>query len=295
MTDPDPRDARSTHGPPLGTFFALTFALTWSAWWLAGSGALPAGVGGLGGPVFLLGVFAPALVALAFTAASGGGAGVRRLLARIVIWRVSVRWYVFAITYMAAIKLLAALVHRLWRGAWPAFGETPWPLLLAGTVASAWAQAGEEVGWRGYALPRLARQVGLGGASLLLGAIWALWHLPVYFLPGSPSAGQSFPVYFLHVVAMSVVFAWVYWRTGASLLLVILLHSAVNNTSGIVPAATAGAVGPFSLHGSVVAWATIAISWLVALVLLADMRRAGRDAIPGTGADRPPDKPPREG
>ncbi|MCC7180275.1 MAG: CPBP family intramembrane metalloprotease [Acidobacteria bacterium] len=255
------------------TFLLLTFAVTWSIWLLPG--VLPSGRTGifaLGGPVFLLGVFAPGLVALALTARVDGIDGVARLLARIGRWRVAWPLYVFALGYMTVTKLAAAGIVRLATGAWPAFGQTPWPLLLAAAVATAWAQAGEEVGWRGYALPRLARRIGLGPAGILLGLVWALWHLPLFFIPGTGSDGQSFPLYLLHVMALSVAMAWLYWRAAGSLLLVMLMHAAVNNTTGIVPAAVPGADNSLSLDGSLVGWITVAVSWLVAVPCLFAMR-----------------------
>lgn len=141
----------------LVAFFLGSFVVTWTAWLAPPAlGARGDVLLGIGGPVFLLGVFAPALVALALTAHHEGRAGVTRLLARIGRWRVDARWYAFAIGYMAATKLLAALTHRLIVGAWPAFGHTPILVMLGAILVSTWAQAGEEVGWRGYALPRLA-------------------------------------------------------------------------------------------------------------------------------------------
>jgi CAAX protease family protein len=270
-------------------FFVLTFAFTWSAWLVSAALVTPANAWffGLGGPVFLLGVFAPALVALALTAYVDGRDGVVRLLARIGRWQVGWRWYLFAVGYTAATTLLAALVHRLAVGAWPAFGAVPWFLILGAMLLSTWVQAGEEVGWRGYALPRLAQHLGLGGASVLLGAIWALWHLPLFFLPGSGSDGQSFPIYLLRVTALSVAMAWLYWRTGGSLLLVMLMHAAVNNTTGIVPAAVPNASDPFSFGGSVVAWATVVVWWVVALLLLTDLRGAELGAMMDANPGKP--------
>ena len=257
-------------------FFLLTFAFTWTAWLAPAALGAPGKTGffRLGGPVFLLGVFAPALVALALTAYSEGRTGVVRLLARIGRFHAGPHLYLFAIIYMAATKLLAAVIHRIAMGAWPTFGDTPLPLMLGAILVSTWGQAGEEVGWRGYALPRLAAHLGLGGASVLLGVIWALWHLPLFFLPGSGSEGQSFPIYLLHVTALSVAMSWLYWKTSGSLLLVMLMHASVNNTTGIVPAALPGAVAPMSLEGTVVAWGTVGVSWAVALLLLSRMRGA---------------------
>lgn len=262
-------------------FFLPTFALTWAAWLAPAGLGVPdnAGYFALGGPVFVLGVFAPAFVALVLTASSEGRTGVARLLARIGRWHVGAHLYLFAISYMAATKLLAALIHRMAVGEWPRFGDTPLPLMFVAILVSTWVQAGEEVGWRGYALPRLAAHLGLGGASILLGVIWALWHLPLFFLPDSGSDGQSFPIYLLHVTALSVAMSWLYWKTEGSLLLVMLMHASVNNTSGIVPAALPSAVDPMSFEGTTMAWATVAVSSAVAVLLLFQMRRGEIGAI----------------
>ena len=260
------------------TYFLLTFAIAWAAWFAGAALAGPGNTGFFGarGPLFLFGVFAPALVALGLTRRHEGRNGVARLLARIGRWQVDARWYVFAVMYFAVLKLAAAMIHRLVTGAWPRFGDVSLAAMLGAILISTWVQAGEEVGWRGYALPRLARQLGLGGASVVLGGIWALWHLPLFFLPGTGSTGQSFPIYALQVTALSVVMAWLYWRTGGSLLLVMLLHASVNNTTALVPAAVAGATTPLTLSGSIVAWATVGLSWAIAAPLLVHMRRADR-------------------
>jgi len=269
------RSSGRAHLALLG-FFLLTFAFTWTAWLAPAALAAPGegGFFGVGGPVFLFGVFAPAVLALALTGYDEGRTGVARLLARIGKWQVGVRFYLFAIGYMAATKLLAALIHRIALGEWPTFGNTPLPLMLGALLVSTWVQAGEEVGWRGYALPRLATHLGLGGASVLLGVIWALWHVPLFYLQGSGSEGQSFPIYLLHVTALSVAMSWLYWKTDGSLLLVMLMHASVNNTTGIVPAAVPNAVDTMSFEGSPVAWMTVGISWLVAALLLSRMRGA---------------------
>jgi membrane protease YdiL (CAAX protease family) len=282
----DHTDARNAGRIALVGFFLLTFALTWTAWLAPAALGAPgkSGFFGLGGPVFRLGVFAPAFVALALTAYSEGRTGVARLLARIFKWQAGAHFYLFAISYMAATKLFAALIHRIATGTWPSFGDTSLPVMLGAILVSTWVQAGEEVGWRGYALPRLATYLGLGGASVLVGVIWALWHLPLFFLRGSGSDGQSFPIYLLTVTALSVAMSWLYWKTEGSLLLVMLMHASVNNTIGIVPATVPNAVAPMSLEGTVVAWATVGVSSAVAVLLLSRMRGAEIGAMLGPGA-----------
>lgn len=263
---------------PLLKFFLLTYAATWICWTAAiamsrGSApAAPALAPSFAGAVFLLGTFAPSLVALVFTERSGGRAATQALLARVFKWRVGAQWYVFAAGYIPAVKLSAAVVHRVATGAWPRFGQEPWYLMAAVIVFSTWVQAGEEIGWRGYALPRLSDRCGLASASVILGVIWAAWHLPLFFAPASDTLGQSFPLYLLQVTAMSVAAAWLYWRTEGSLLLVMLMHAAVNNLKDIVPSAVPGATHPFALSTSLVAWITVALLWIAAAYFLVPMR-----------------------
>jgi membrane protease YdiL (CAAX protease family) len=145
---------------------------------------------------------------------------------------------------------------------------------MAGAImVSMWAQAGEEIGWRGYALPRLSDRFGLAPASVLLGMIWATWHLPLFFVPASDTFGQSFPLWLLAVTALSVAMAWLYWRTGGSLLLVMLLHAAVNNTKDIVPSTAPSAANSFALRSSPVGWLTLALLWMTAAYFLVRMRK----------------------
>jgi membrane protease YdiL (CAAX protease family) len=253
-------------------FFVLTFALAWAAFF--GAGALDNGT--LRASLFVLGAFAPAVVALWLTARAEGREDARALLRRVVAWRVDARWYMFAAGYLALIKLAVALAHRLITGAWPLFGDHAWYILIPAIVVATPTKAGEEIGWRGYALPRLAARLGLGWASVLLGVIWACWHLPLFFIPGTDTTGQSFPLFLLEVTGLSVALAWLYARTNGSLLLVMLLHSAVNETHDIVPSVVPGATQPFALSPSLPAWLTVAFLWIGAAYFFVRMpRRTG--------------------
>jgi membrane protease YdiL (CAAX protease family) len=255
----------------LFAYFGIVFTLTWALWFSAAGIKAPV----LRGASFYVGVFAPGIVALALTYQKQGAAGVRALLSRLVRWDVGARWYAFALLFMFSVKLLVALILRVSTGAWPVFGSEPIPLLFAAAIGSTLlgGQVGEELGWRGYALPRLAHRFGLAPASLILGAIWAAWHLPLFFILGGDTVGQSFPFYLLQVTTISVAVAWLYTKTNGSLLLTMLLHAAVNNTKDIVPSAVPGASNPWLLHASSVGWLTLAILWACAIGFLFNMRR----------------------
>ncbi len=185
---------------------------------------------------------------------------------------------------MPAIKLSVALVHRIATGAWPRFGQEAWYVMVGAIMISTWVQAGEEIGWRGYALPRLSQRFGLAPASIILGIIWATWHLPLFFVPGANTFGQSFPLYVLQVTAVSVALAWLYWRTEGSLLLVMLLHAAINNTKDIVPSVVPGATDTFALSSSRVAWLTVLLLWIAAAYFMVRMRKV--TWLPGRTHDR---------
>lgn len=257
-------------------FFAATFGVSWSLW---RAGALLVGNNTTLSPfanvLFLLGTFAPGLVALVLLYREKRRAAMEEIMTRVFDGSVHWQWYVFAVLYMPVTKLLVALLYRIGFGTWPRFGEEAWYLMAFAIVISTWAQAGEEIGWRGYALPRLLHFLGYGWSSIVLGIIWALWHLPLFFVPAADKGGQSFLIYLLQVMALSVAITWLYWRTNARLLPIMVLHAAVNNTMNIVPSAVPGAKEVFGMSASPVAWLTAGILWVAALFFLVQMRRVG--------------------
>jgi membrane protease YdiL (CAAX protease family) len=146
---------------------------------------------------------------------------------------VSPVWYAVALLGWGAVDGVLVLLNVLAGGAVPpAPPLSTWLSLPAVFLVTALLRGGldEEVGWRGLALPRLQARYGALPASLLLGLIWAAWHLPLWFIPGQGQAEQSFPVFVLSVLLLSVVLAWLYNSTGGSLLIVVLAHAANNVT-----------------------------------------------------------------
>jgi CAAX protease family protein len=203
---------------PLVAFFVLAYALTWPLIPLVSVSPL------WGFPA----LFGPALAALIVAAITDGRAGLRDLLSRLIRWRVGGRWYAVALGLPMALALTAAGLHLL-LGAQTSvdFGG----IFVLNLVVFVLI-VGEELGWRGYALPRLLTERSALGASLILGALWGGWHLPTFFVPGAPQHGLPFSAFILLTMAYSVVIGWVHVHAGGSVLIASLLHGTINLSQG---------------------------------------------------------------
>ncbi|MGE5261288.1 MAG: CPBP family intramembrane glutamic endopeptidase [Actinomycetota bacterium] len=172
----------------------------------------------------------PCLAAFIMTGVTQGSAGIRRLLRRIVLWRVGVWWYLFALVGIPAITVLGALVLPGVLASWQAPASSllltyPFSFVVSLIIGG---PLGEEIGWRGFALPRLQRTQGPLVGSLILGLLWAFWHLPYFWMPewGTPKDTALDIVWFvLADIALTIVYTWVFNNTKGSLLIVILVHA----------------------------------------------------------------------
>jgi membrane protease YdiL (CAAX protease family) len=231
-------------------FFVLAFALTWSAFisWYAGNSE--------GIPWFTFGPFAAALTLSALT---GGWPAVKGLLAKIVHWRVGIQWYLVALGLPLVIQLMATLLNPLFGSPAPTWSNIPpvldvIPMVLLFAVFS--GPLGEEPGWRGFALPRLLSRYPALTASLILGVVWAAWHIPL-FLVGDLSVYGT-----INAVLAAIVFTWVYQNTGGSVLIPILMHMSHQNSARYLGKVFAD---PDHTHQQ---WIAVAIWALVALAIL---------------------------
>ena len=218
---------------PLIAFFVLTWALSWWPWILYAFGLSPT-------PIASFGPFLAALVVLAITQ---GKSGIGGLLRRMVRWRVGIRWYAVALLLPVGIALAATALNVLLGaqapsaadlGGWTGLFSTFAVVLLIPGAGGAW----EEPGWRGFALPSLQAGRSALVASLILGAVWALWHLPLVVATGQ-MGGWDIVI----ILAWTLVLTWVYNGTGGSVLIVMLFHAMFNTVSGsfISPLAFSGA------------------------------------------------------
>jgi membrane protease YdiL (CAAX protease family) len=226
-------------------YFAVTFGWTWFFWGLAIVLGLSSETGG-GVILQLLGVIGPLVTGIAFTYLTRDKKGRRDYWSRIIDpRRIGIGWFLVVILIAPALSLLGALLDILLGGTGATWGEAALqfssdPLAIIPSVLFAsLIPFIEELGWRGYVLDRMQSKWNALVSSLILGVVWSLWHLPLFFIEGSYQQGLgigtlSFWMFFLGIVPLTAVFTWIYNNTRRSTLAVILLHSMVNFSGELI-------------------------------------------------------------
>jgi membrane protease YdiL (CAAX protease family) len=224
---------------PLGSYLLLAFLIAWLFWvplaWLLREGAVESG-SALAVTLQTLGVTGPLVAAIVVTGLTRGKTGVRRLLGGLRRWRVGPWWYAAACLVVPVLTVIGVSV-RAALGVGPAVPEgsvlatrladTGWiGIVLTFPLVLLWQCFGspllEEPGWRGFALPPMQRRLPAAWAALLVGAIWALWHLPIY-LALDENLALSFALITMHGFFLG----WLYINTR-SLLIAVLGHASIN-------------------------------------------------------------------
>ena len=210
---------------PFIAFLVVAFGFAWSMWLL--EAFYPHGTAFIPSPTF-----GPLISALIVLASTRGKSGVKELLGRMVRWRVGLGWYAVAFLLPTALALVAAYADVLLLGAAAptAVELEKWPLiiLLFPLLLIFDGPLGEEPGWRGFALPGLQAGWSALTASVVLGLIVVLWHVPKLMLdPGF----RPLP-FALFTIAGAVLFTWVYNGTNGSVLLTTLFHGSINAIGG---------------------------------------------------------------
>jgi membrane protease YdiL (CAAX protease family) len=245
---------------PVVAFFVLTFVISW-ALFLPG---IAVSQGWLGQDwdwarsLSVAGNFGPSLAGLLLTRLLYGHEGLRDLRVRLQRRGVPNWWLAVALLLPIGVNLAALGLGYILPDSAFAAAEYPWfafPLVFA--VVFLTAGIAEEIGWRGFALPHLQRYRDALVSSVILGVVWALWHLPAWWLADNVHQDLNFPVFMLGTVGFSIVLTWLSNSTRSSLFLPILMHTAMNASRGVITSATVGIV---PLH--------VVIIWLVAVVII---------------------------
>jgi membrane protease YdiL (CAAX protease family) len=254
---------------PLASFFLLAIGLTWIfmiADALGSHNILPFR---LPLPLMVVMGYMPTLAAIIVTRQTQGKEGVQALLRKLLIVRVGLRWYFVAIFGLAFVYLATIFIYNL-----TGSPELPYlsdklpplpPLQLVLSIVPMFLVIGivngEELAWRGFAMPRLQAKYNALTSSLIMGVIWSIFHLPLFFtVTGSSQADESFLSFLISTVAITVLYTWILNNTRGSVLLAYLFHAAANTWTQVIPIDHANAQ---------VGWIMIGLLVLLAVIVVA--------------------------
>jgi membrane protease YdiL (CAAX protease family) len=259
---------------PLTSYFIIALVFSWVVVLIVLLGYLPENFMAIV-PITL----GPTVAALVMTAVTEGRDGLRRLLARLVLWKVPFVWYLFIFLGIPLVFILGTILLPGAAASFDQLSATTWfsyfwkfPLVLA-----VGGPLFEEPGWRGFALTRLQAKWGPLAGTLILGFLWAAWHYPQYLMPGWAAQNGGFnvravAVFTVSVMLLTIVMSWVFNNTRGSLLIAILLHASINTFSIYIgpmfPAQATSQVNLFVGFGA-----------LVLLIILLTRGRLGYDRL----------------
>lgn len=223
---------------PVAWFYVLAFGISWLGWIPVVLGSR--GIAPFDSPYFqvllLLPGIGPAVAAIIVTRAVYGPTGVQEWLKVLVRWRVGWVWYVVAVLGPLVLLLAGQALTKLagFPAARPELQVNLFPSILSAFMISLSSNLWEEVGWRGFALPHLQKRYTALLATFIVGILWGLWHVPLFFWAGNPMAEYPFLPWFVGTVAQAFIYTWLYNSTKGSVLLVALFHVALNTFGAVV-------------------------------------------------------------
>jgi uncharacterized protein len=248
---------------PVTWFYILAFGISWLGMISAALGSHR--IAPFDSPyIQLLTVFyavGPALAAVIVARTADGKTGVQNLLKGLIRWRVGLVWYIVALLGSLMLLITAQRLTQL-LGFSATVATQPVelsPYVVLGFTVNFFANICEEIGWRGFALPRLQKQHSAFIATLIVGTLWAFWHLPIVFLVGNPMAEFPF-LWLIIIVTNAFIYTWIYNSTKGSILLVALFHGSLNIFGAFIPG-----VSPI---------ADVLLNCVVAIILIAVFGKA---------------------
>jgi len=230
-------------------FFALAFAWAWGMGFAATQ--VKAYSPGLNVALMIVAGFGPSLAGIAVVAIFSSPAGLRDWTRRCLNWRVGWHWFVLAFLAPPVLMVCALAVNATLVGEFPtlpASGHIPLAIANFGLVLLIGGPLGEEFGWRGYLMPAMTAKLNWRAASLLIGVVWGVWHLPLFYMADTAQSQMAMPIFMLNILAGSVVFGWLFERTLGSVLPALVLHTSLNAWAGILAIVPTAATGrPYAL------------------------------------------------
>jgi len=227
-------------------FFLLTFAYSWLIWIpsvLDGLGLeLPFNVAEYSTVVVIIGAFAPLMAAITLVAGDGGWKGIKSFLGQALDFHIKPVYLILALVLPLVIHVIA---HYLAYAVGLDVAQTLFPteisiapVILAIPYFLLMLVIGggqEEFGWRGYAQEPLQEKIGVIPASLVIGVIWGIWHLPLWFMAGDLHSAYSFLAFVIMTTSISIMYAWLFNSSGKKLIVVMFFHAMNNTAAPLLP------------------------------------------------------------
>lgn len=208
---------------PVLSFIIIAFGWTWPLAALIGRSMI----------FPLLALFGPCVAALIVLYASRGRTGLTQLGRKFRLSRILVPWGILAALLPLVLLVPLWLLHKWW------WGDIEFEVSALSILSLVVAVliVGEEIGWRGFLLPYLLQRYSPLTSSLMVGLVWAIWHLPNFLLPKYPHYGLPFSAFMLMTLAFSVLFTWLCLNTAGSLAIAVIFHAALNlfSLAGVEP------------------------------------------------------------
>lgn len=183
-----------------------------------------------------LAVFGPGVAAFVLTRQASGTEATKALWRRGWLGNFPKKWLIPTLLLMPAMGVLTLLILRLLNQPvlWE-YGLSPAMIVPIGLLIWLLGALPEEYGWRGYALERLLKNNSPLVASLILGLVWGLWHLPLHFI--STSTQYIIPIweYVLQTIILAIIYTWIFLGTRGSILAAGMFHAAGNITGAVIP------------------------------------------------------------
>ena len=216
-------------------YLLLAFSISWVGWLiLIFTDTAPE----FFNPWKLLAAFGPSMAGLFAIAIHSGKGGLRKTWETLLGYgNPKWTWYLFSLVFPPLIMLISLWIHIALGGTGLAFNDPAeiYRVIPVFLLVLFFSVLGEEIGWRGFALPWLQERFSALNSSLILGVVWALWHLPLFWIPGDFHQQLPLAWFLIQTVSITILYTWVYNATKGSLLIILLLHAASNTAFGVLP------------------------------------------------------------
>jgi uncharacterized protein len=246
----------------LWSFFGLTFIWSWTFWFLSHLASAKSIT--VSASLSLIASYGPSITAAGLVLCTRGSPMLRQWLKKCLRFRVGWRWIVLAIMFPLVVMSSVAVCYVTFGGKLvPSFDKRIIllaPVVFVG-VFFVGGPLGEEFGWRSYALSIMQKRYGWRFASIAIGFIWGIWHLPLFYLANTSQSQTTIPIFMSMIMALSIIFSWLFNRTEQSVVPVLALHTCFNAWAFLTP------ILP-SDHGQKPSEVAVGIFVVIAMVLL---------------------------